>query len=108
MSKTLEEISFHLILHAGNARSFAMEAIQAAKAGNFDEADEKLAEADKAFVEAHHGQTDLLQQEALGNGTTPSILLIHAQDHLMTSMTVKEMALEMVELYKRLTKGEWK
>ncbi len=106
MTKTLEEISFHLILHAGNARSFAMEAIHSAKAGNFAEAEEKLREADKAFVEAHHGQTELLQQEAQGSGQTPSILLIHAQDHLMTSMTVKDMALEMVELYKRLPKGD--
>ncbi|WP_099302826.1 PTS lactose/cellobiose transporter subunit IIA [Bacillus sp. Marseille-P3800] len=105
MTKTLEEISFTLILHSGNARSFAMEAIQAAKKGAFEQAAEKLKEADAAFVTAHHGQTELLQQEAQGNGVTPSILLIHAQDHLMTSMTVKEMAVEMVELYQRLPKG---
>lgn len=103
--QTLEEVSFHIILHAGNARSFAMEAIHAAKAGEFDSAEEKLKEADKAFVEAHHAQTALLQREAQGSGVTPSILLIHAQDHLMTSMTVKDMAVEMVELYQRLPKG---
>ena len=41
----LYEISFQLILHSGNARSLAMEALYEAKDGQFDSAREKLIEA---------------------------------------------------------------
>lgn len=99
---SLEEVSFQIILHAGNARSSAMEAIYYAKNGKFDAANEKIKEADEAFVEAHHSQTQLLQSEATGEGQKPTVLLIHAQDHLMTAMTVKEMAQEFIDLYKRM------
>jgi PTS system cellobiose-specific IIA component len=100
----LEEISFQIILHAGNARSSSMEAIHLAKTGKFEEAQAKIAEAEKEFLEAHHFQTNLLQTEASGTVQAPTILLIHSQDHLMTAVTVKEMAQEFIDLYKQLKK----
>ncbi|WP_059105656.1 PTS lactose/cellobiose transporter subunit IIA [Shouchella shacheensis] len=102
MNQTLEEISFQMILHAGNARSSAMEAIQSAKTGDFEAANKKIRDADKEFTQSHRFQTELLTKEAKGEVQSPSILLIHAQDHLMTAMSVKEMAQEMIELYQRL------
>lgn len=102
MTSHLAEISFQLILHAGNARSFAMEAIQAAKKGDFATAESKIREAETSFQSAHQVQTELLQQEAKGNEQQPTILLVHAQDHLMTALTVKEMAQEVIALYQRM------
>ncbi|WP_243355518.1 PTS lactose/cellobiose transporter subunit IIA [Bacillus litorisediminis] len=98
---SLEGISFQIILHAGNARSSSIEAIQLAKIGKFEEAMEKIAEADQSFLEAHHAQTSLLEKEANGESPSLSILLVHAQDHLMTAMTVKEMAQEFIDLYRK-------
>jgi len=95
----LEEISFQIILHAGNAKSCAMEGLQLARAGDFTEAFKKIDEADQEFVNAHHFQTNLLQKESSGESVNPSILLIHAQDHLMTAMTTKEMANEIIHLH---------
>jgi PTS system cellobiose-specific IIA component len=92
---------FTLILHGGNGRSAAMEAIQAAKAQNMDLAREKLKEANDSLNEAHHIQTSLIQGEIGGNPTEISLLMIHAQDHLMNAMTVKDLAKEIVELYER-------
>jgi cellobiose PTS system EIIA component len=99
---SLEGISFQLILHAGNARSSSMEAIQLAKTGEFEEAAKKIAEADQSFLEAHHAQTSLLTKEANGESQALSILLVHAQDHLMTAMTVKEMAQEFIDIYRKI------
>jgi PTS system cellobiose-specific IIA component len=79
-----------------------MEAIQAAKDGNFTLAQEKLEAADQALVEAHHSQTGLLTEEASGNPMTVTLLAVHSQDHLMTSITFNDMAKEVVDLYKRL------
>lgn len=99
----LIEISFQLILHSGNARSLAMEALYEAKAGDFTKSEEKLREADEEFVKAHHFQTELIQGEAGGNKYDIPIILVHAQDHLMTAMTVKDMAREFIDLYKKLS-----
>jgi cellobiose PTS system EIIA component len=93
------EVSFQLILHSGNARSHAMEAITFAKKRNFTEAHKSLEESGKELTKAHNVQTTLLQAEASGAPPNLSILLVHAQDHLMNSITVKDLAGEMVELY---------
>src|SRR5690625_6977036 len=98
----MQMLSFNIILHAGNARSSAMEAIAFAKAYQFTEAREKIKEADQEFTEAHHAQTQLLQDEANGKKNEISVILIHAQDHLMTAMTVKDLANEMIEMYEKI------
>nr|WP_273380519.1 PTS lactose/cellobiose transporter subunit IIA [Symbiobacterium thermophilum] len=98
----LEEISFHIILHGGNARSLAMEAIKHAKIGEFDLAEQKIEEANEEMRKAHRFQTDLIQEEARGEKIEIRILLIHAQDHLMNAMTVIDLAQEIIELYKKL------
>jgi len=97
----METIIFTLITHSGDARSSAMEAISFAKKGEFDQAEESLRNATEKLGEAHKAQTQLIQGEAQGNKTEFSLLLIHAQDHLMNAMTVKDLATEIVELYKR-------
>ncbi|MDM5328565.1 PTS lactose/cellobiose transporter subunit IIA [Neobacillus sp. CF12] len=97
------EISFQLILHSGNARSLSMEAIYEAKNGNIDGAREKICEAEMEFNKAHRFQTELIQGEASGEAHDIPILLIHAQDHLMNALTVKDMATEFIELYKKLS-----
>jgi cellobiose PTS system EIIA component len=100
--ENLEQVIFQIILHGGNGRSAAMEAMQAAKQGDFEGARQKLKEADNAMNEAHHIQTSLIQGEIRGEKTEISLLMVHAQDHLMNAMTVKDLAVEMVELYQRI------
>lgn len=98
----MEKVVFHIILHGGNARSLAMEAISLAKSGDFQKAEQKLEEAGKEVSEAHKTQTKLIQQEAGGERTEVSLLLVHAQDHLMNALTIKDMADEFIDLYKKV------
>jgi len=107
-SQGMQLLSFNIILHAGNARSYAMEAIQNAKEYNFTEAHDKIELADEEFTKAHHEQTKLLQEEADGNKHDVTVLLVHAQDHLMTAMTVKDLANEMIDMYEKMEKVEGK
>ena len=88
-----------LIVKSGNAKSDAMEAIQEAKAKNFEVAKEKIESAEKHIVEAHHAQTALLTQEASGEKVEITLLLVHAQDHLMTSISFIDLAKEIIDLY---------
>ncbi|WP_211772932.1 PTS lactose/cellobiose transporter subunit IIA [Lentibacillus halodurans] len=106
MTENMQMLSFNIILHAGNARSNAMEAIKLAKEFKFDEARNKISEADNEFTEAHHIQTELLQDEAEGKQHEVNVILVHAQDHLMTAMTVKDLANEMIEIYERIERLE--
>ncbi|MCM3399499.1 PTS lactose/cellobiose transporter subunit IIA [Oceanobacillus profundus] len=96
----ITEIAFQIILYAGNGRSSAMEAIQDAKEGNFEEADQKIAEAGEELTKAHGFQTKLLQEEANGEEANVNVILIHSQDHLMNAMTVRDLAVEFIELYR--------
>ncbi|RFU69912.1 PTS lactose/cellobiose transporter subunit IIA [Bacillus sp. V59.32b] len=97
-----EQIVFQIILHGGNGKSSAMEAIAAAKQGNFAVAREKLKESADALNEAHRIQTSLIQREVKGERNEVSLLMIHAQDHLMNAITMKDLATEFVDLYESI------
>lgn len=90
-----------IITHSGDAKSHAMEAIKAAREGDFEKADDSIKQAERAFVEAHHSQTALLTKEAQGQKTEVSLLMVHAQDHLMTSMTFTDLAKEIIFLHRK-------
>ncbi|MGO4961671.1 PTS lactose/cellobiose transporter subunit IIA [Jeotgalibaca porci] len=96
------EVIMQLIMHGGDAKGKAIEAIEAAKAGDFESANNKLKESEQALVEAHHSQTGLLTQEASGEAVEVSLLMIHGQDHLMTAIAFKDLAKEIIEVYKRM------
>jgi len=99
-----EEISFQLILHAGNSRSSSMEALEMARNARFAEAEEKLTEAEDELHQAHESQTKLLVDEARGIEFRPNILLIHAQDHFTAAMLNLDLSRELVHMYRLLLK----
>lgn len=97
-----EEIVFQIILHGGNGKSSAMEAIAAAKRGDFSGAREKLHEAGEELNQAHSIQTSLIQSEVRGERNDVSLLMVHAQDHLMNAITLKDLASEFVDMYETM------
>ncbi|GEN89592.1 PTS lactose/cellobiose transporter subunit IIA [Oceanobacillus sojae] len=96
----MTETAFQIILYAGNGKSNAMEAIQVAKEGKFEEADKLIQAAGNELTNAHHYQTALLQDEAKGDKQEINLLLVHSQDHLMNAMTTRDLAVEIIELYR--------
>ncbi len=91
-----------LIMYGGNAKSDAMEAIAAAKKGDFELADQKLKDADASLSQAHESQTGMLTKEAQGEHMNVTLLAVHSQDHLMTAIAFKDLATEIIDLYRRL------
>ncbi len=104
----LELTIINIINYSGEARSLCMEAIGYAKDGEHEKARKCIEEANNKLSEAHKNQTLLIQEEARGEAKSISLLLIHAQDHLMNAITVRDMATEFVELYQIIEafKGE--
>jgi len=95
-----ETIIMELIVQAGDARSLAIEAIRAARQGEFDKADKLMEECRTSLIATHEIQTDLIRTEITGEPSMVSLLMVHAQDHVMNAMTVKDLSVEIIELMK--------
>ncbi len=96
--------AFQLITNAGNAKSAALMAIEAAREFDFVEAETKMQEAEAEMLEAHRVQTQMIQQEAGGTPVDVNIILVHAQDHLAMAMMAIKNAEEFICLYKTMRK----
>ncbi|WP_095210406.1 PTS lactose/cellobiose transporter subunit IIA [Endozoicomonas ascidiicola] len=98
----IENVVMELIVKSGEARSQAMEALSHARSGSFDKAEATLAGSRNSGRLAHKMQTALIAADD-GAGKIPvNLLMVHAQDHLMTSMLAQDMVEEMIRLYKRI------
>lgn len=100
--ESLEMTIMNLVVDSGSARSYAMEAIYCAKAGDFEGAEKALENCDNDLSKAHAQQTDLIQSEARGDDIPLTLFMVHAQDHLMNAAVVRDLATEMIEMYKRI------
>lgn len=87
--------AMQLMVSAGDAKDLAHQALTAARNGDLDLAKEKL-------TVAHNVQTTMLTAEAQGKTVQLTLLIVHAQDHLMTAITYVDLAEELVALYDRL------
>lgn len=101
-TEELQVAAFEIILHSGTACTEVHEAFALMREGKYAESEEKLEVANTELVEAHHAQTKLLQDYASGVEIKIEIIMVHAQDHLMTTMTLLEVAKEMLELHKKI------
>ncbi len=97
-----ETVIFEIILHAGNARAEAYEALAAAKGGDFAKAAEHLAAAEEEVGVAHRAQADIIQREAAGEKQDISLLFVHGQDHLMTAIAEKTLISHMIDMEKTI------
>ena len=88
----LQVAAFEIILHSGTARTEIHEAFA-----------DKLDHSNEEILEAHHAQTKLLQDYASGVEIKIEIIMVHAQDHLMTTMTLLEVAKEMLVLHRKVS-----
>lgn len=98
--KFMEENVFPIISLAGESKGLAYEALRLAKENKFDEAEEKMKEADSLLLKSHEFQTNLITREADGEKIEITMLFVHAQDHLMTAMSEKNLIKEMIDILK--------
>ena len=84
------------------ARSSYIEAISKAKKGDFEGAEKSVKEGEEHFSNGHKGHSTLIQKEASGEGMVCSLLLIHAEDQLMSAENFKIISNEMIDSYRRI------
>lgn len=102
----LENKVMELLVQAGSARSTLLSALREARKDNITQALSLIEEATLFISAAHKIQTELIGMDE-GSGKVPvSLILVHAQDHLMNAMLIQELASDMIELYRRNPQGD--
>ncbi|MEC5317553.1 PTS lactose/cellobiose transporter subunit IIA [Brenneria populi subsp. brevivirga] len=98
----MESTVMELIINAGESRSYAMEALRAAKQGQWEQVDEKLAASAAALKRAHDVQTMLIGMDEGCGKVQVNLILVHAQDHIMTSMLARELISELIDVQRQM------
>lgn len=101
-AEELEEVVMGLIINSGQARSLAYGVLKMAKQGDFESAKAMMDQSRLALNEAHLVQTKLIEGDQGEGKMKVSLVLVHAQDHLMTSMLARELVTELIELHEKL------
>jgi len=102
-----EQVIFGIITISGEAKSTAYEALRATKHADFETAQMKLSEVDRILSGLHTQQMELIQKEAKGEQTEFSVLLVHALDIMMDSLSVRDLVKKLIEIYQiLLAKGD--
>ncbi|WP_179394213.1 PTS lactose/cellobiose transporter subunit IIA [Lacticaseibacillus absianus] len=108
---TKEEISmtgFAIVAYAGDAKTDLIDALNAARTGDFAHARELVASANDSIVAAHNEQTKLLSKEAGGEQMDVTFIMVHGQDTLMTTMMLKDQVTFFIDEYERIAAVEAK
>ena len=88
---TKEELSmvgFEIVAYSGDARSTLLSLLKEMRAGNYEN-----------INLAHQSQTKILQQEARGEDMEMGFIFIHGQDHLMTTILLRDIVDDFINLY---------
>jgi len=96
----LERVVIGIVVNGGEGKSKAMEAIAAAREGRIEEAEALLEQSDECIKKAHNVHGDYLTLESKGRESLLTIMMVHAQDHMMSAITVRDLAEEFVLMYK--------
>lgn len=96
----LEQQIITIISAAGDSKAKAFEGLKKVKEGKYAEARELLEESRKADLEAHKVQTQLITAEMSGeNKPEIGLLMVHAQDHYMTSQLARDLIEELIDIF---------
>ena len=98
----IEVSCMQMILHSGNARGDAYEAIDDIKNKEFDKAKDLLDNAKKELLMAQKQHAELLREMASDNNVPTNLLLVHAEDHVAGSEMALDMAKELYTVYEIL------
>lgn len=97
----MEQQIVGMISAAGDSKAKAFEALKKVKESKYDEARALLQEAREIDLEAHKIQTQLITAEMSGGENKPEVglLMVHAQDHYMTSQLASDLIEEMINVF---------
>ncbi|MEF2782636.1 PTS lactose/cellobiose transporter subunit IIA [Erysipelotrichaceae bacterium HCN-30851] len=104
----LEQQIIGIISASGDSRGKAFAALKKVKEGDYEGARALIEESRKIDLEAHKIQTKLIQSEMDPDAdkTPISLLMVHAQDHYMTSQLARDLIETLIEVFETKEGGK--
>lgn len=99
--KEVAMVGFEIVAYAGEARSNLLQALKEAKRGEFDNIDNLIEKANESILKAHKTQTEMLAKESSGEDIELGFIMVHGQDHLMTTMLLKDIIENLIDIYRK-------
>lgn len=95
-----EQEIMQIIANAGESKTIAFEALKCIKTREFEKARQLLRDSRAMDLEAHNAQTKIIAQ-ALDpdNHEAVTLLMVHAQDHYMTSQLARDLIETLIDVF---------
>lgn len=100
-TEKLAEVAMEIISYAGTAKSKYILAYEALKKGNIEESNEELKQAEENYIRAHKAHSKTLFEEVESKIPQVSLLLVHAEDQLMSVETIKFLTNELAQFIQK-------
>lgn len=86
---------------AGTSKAHAFSALACVREHDYEGAREALKQAKEADLKAHEAQTQIITAALSGaeNAAAANLLMVHAQDHYMTSQLARDLIEEIVKIF---------
>ena len=78
--------------------------IHKAEEGEYEEAKKLIEEGNEHYAEGHKAHVEMIQKEASGESVETCLLLIHAEDQMMSAETFQVLAGEFIKMCKMINK----
>ena len=98
----LQSVAFEVITYASEAMNYCFQSLNAAKKGDTKASLEFMNQYEEVISKAHKAQMILIMNEAKGIEMPYSIIMVHAQDHLMQAIFIQRVIKELIEVYQIL------
>ncbi len=98
----LEMQILQIISAAGDSKAKAFQAFEKIQESDYEGARALLKEARDIDLEAHKAQTELIRKELSqddGEKLPVSLLMVHAQDHYMSSQLVRDLIEKIIDVF---------
>lgn len=102
MPLNTESLALEMILHAGKAQCLLEEATLNSRSSQFVQAETLIEQAKSENKLAHKSHQTLLQHYSSGEDLTVDLLLLHAEDYVMSTKNSITLASELLSVYQRL------
>lgn len=94
-------VGFEIVAYSGEARSKFLNAINNLRdGGSMEESEKLIKEGEASLTKAHKSQTELLAKEAGGENIELGFIFVHGQDHLMTTVLLKDILQHLLNIYR--------
>ncbi len=91
---------FDIISKVEKSKEYSIEAIDLVKENNFKRAEKLIEKASKELKICNEMKSNLVKSDLKEKGTEISIGLINFNDQLMSSMLIRDLAKEFIEVYR--------